>query len=204
MADRSRTPGEEDANLLYHEEYRDRKTKPPRGRTTSAEDRFDIVGKKTVRIDGRRIVTGDAPYTHDIKLRGMLVGKILRSPHACAEVVSVDLEDARSLPGVKAVIRLKEGTVKYAGEQVAAVAAVDGRTAREALKRVKVEYRVLPHVVVEEEARSDEAPRVYDIPNVRKFNEYDRGDVERGLQEADVVLERTWRTKIAAHNPDAT
>ena len=115
----------EDATLLYHEEFRDKKTEEPEVAPSPEKDKFEIIGKSTTRIDGKKIVTGRAPYTHDIKLRGMLHGKILRSLHACAEVISVDVGKAQSLAGVKAAIQLKEGRVTYAGEQVAAVAAVD-------------------------------------------------------------------------------
>ncbi|MBN2266098.1 MAG: hypothetical protein JW775_09830, partial [Candidatus Aminicenantes bacterium] len=102
---------------------------------------FAHVGKATSRVDGREIVTGRAKFTHDIKLRGLLVGKILRSPRAAAEVVSVDLAPALALPGVKAALKLADGKVLYAGQQVAAVAAVDEGTAEKALGLIKVEYR---------------------------------------------------------------
>ncbi len=98
----------EDASLLYHEEFRDMKTEEPEVAPSPEKDKFEIIGKSTTRIDGEKIVTGRAPYTHDIKLRGMLYGKILRSPHACAEVISMDISQAQSLPGVKAAIQLKK------------------------------------------------------------------------------------------------
>ena len=164
-----------------------------------------FIGKATPRVDGREVVTGRAEYTHDVRLKDMLFGMILRSPHASAEVVSIDLAPARALPGVRAALPLAEGRVRYAGQQVAAVAAVDGRTAEKALGLVRVEYKVLPSVVEWEKAREAEAPRVREAkPNVEKFSEAARGDVEKGFREADVVLERTYRTAFEVHNPAET
>ncbi len=199
----------EDSTLLYHEEYRDKKTIKPEIAPEPKKDKFEIIGQSTSRIDGRRIVTGRAPFTHDVKLRGMLCGKILRSPHACADIISMNLSKARDLPGVKAVLQLKEGRVKYAGEQVAAVAAKDEKTATEALKLIEVEYKPLPFVVTVEKAMEDGAPKVHgdrDRENVprKPFNDYNRGDIEKGFNEAEVVIERTYKTAVEIHHPAET
>ena len=177
----------------------------PAAATAAEKGDFRHIGKGTNRVDGREIVTGRARFTQDIKLRGMLIGKILRSPHACAEVVSVDLRPAQALPGVLAALKLAEGKVRYAGQQVAAVAAVDERTAEKALALVKVEYRPLPFVVDWQRARDPNAPQVRDgKPNLDKLNDYSRGDVEKGFREADVVLQRTYRTGFEIHHPTET
>ena len=166
---------------------------------------YRLIGKSTSRIDGREIVTGRAKYTQDVKLRGMLIGKILRSPRAAAEVVSIDLAPALAVPGVMAAMKLAEGKVRYAGQQVAAVAAVDERTAEKALALIKVDYKSLPYVVDWEKARDASAPQVRDgKPNVETINEYSRGDVEKGFAEADVVVEHTYRTGFEVHNPTET
>jgi xanthine dehydrogenase YagR molybdenum-binding subunit len=166
---------------------------------------YTYIGRPTARVDGREIVTGRAKYTHDIKLRGMLIGKILRSPRAAAEVVSIDLAPALAVPGVVAALKLAEGKIRYAGQQVAAVAAVDEPTAEKALALIKVEYKILPFVVDWEKARDASAPQVRDgKPNVEKFNEYARGDVEKGFAEADVVIEKTYRTGFETHHPTET
>ena len=166
---------------------------------------YRYIGKLSTRVDGRMIVTGQAKYTHDVKLLGMLIGKILRSPRAAAEIVSIDLAPALALPGVVAAVKLAEGKVRYAGQQVAAVAAVDERTAEKALGLIKVEYKTLPYVVDWEKARDASAPQVRDgKPNVEKINEYSRGDVEKGFAEADVVVEKTYRTGFEVHNPTET
>lgn len=194
----------EDQNLLYHEEFGGMESEEPEKAPSPEKEKFKIIGQSTPRIDGEKIVTGHAPYTHDIKLSGMLHGKILRCPHACAEIVSVDLSKAESLLGVKAALKLKEGQVKYAGEQVAAVAAEDENKAEEALKLIKVEYKTLPFVVTEEKAMEDGAPQVHDRLNVEKFNDYNRGDIEKGFKEADAVLERTYKTAVEIHHTAET
>ena len=166
---------------------------------------YKHIGKYTPRVDGHKIVTGRARYTHDVRLPGQLVGKVLRSPHASAEIVSIDLGPAKSLPGVMAALALAEGKVRYAGEQVAALAAVDEATAEKAIGLVKIEYKVLPAVVEWEAARERGAPQVRDgKPNVEKFSEAARGDVEKGFKEADLVLERTYRTTYEIHHPTET
>ena len=199
----------EDSTLLYYEEFRDKKTIKPEKAPEPEKDKFIIIGQKTPRIDGERIVTGRAPFTHDIKLKDMLCGKILRSPHACADIVSIDLSKARSLPGVKAALQLKEGRIKYVGEQVAAVAAKDEKTAEEALKLIKLEYKLLPFAVTVERAMEKGAPQVHgdrgsaNVP-AKPFNDYNRGDIEKGFSEADVVIERTYKTAVEIHHPAET
>ncbi len=167
--------------------------------------KFNIIGRDTLRIDGHKIVTGKAPFLNDIRLRGMLVGKTLRSPHPHAEIVAIDLSKAKSLPGVKAVIGLDREKARYIGNHVAAVAAGDEQTAEKALKLIEVEYKPLPYVVSVEKSMEEGAPRVYDKrPNVEKIRDEKRGDVELGFKEADVVLERTYKTAIEIHHPAET
>ncbi|NIM90261.1 MAG: molybdopterin-dependent oxidoreductase [Candidatus Aminicenantes bacterium] len=204
MRKRKELSGIEEDSLLYHEEFRDKETEEPAVLPAPEKEEFKILGKSTTRIDGQKIVTGQALYTHDIKLRGMLCGKILRSPFACAEVVSVDLSEAQNLPGVHAVLQLRTGRVNYAGEQVAAVAAVDEKTADKALRLIKVIYNPLPFAVTEEKAKQEGAPRVHQVANVQKFNDYSRGDIEKGFKEADVVLERNYKTAVEVHQPAET
>ena len=94
----------EEASLLYRAETGEIISDNPPAPPAETEEKFKYIGAYTKRLDGKRIVTGKAPYTRDIKLKGMLIGKILRSPHAKAEVVSVDLNAAKNLKGVKAVL----------------------------------------------------------------------------------------------------
>jgi xanthine dehydrogenase YagR molybdenum-binding subunit len=178
----------------------------PQGKETPAPapSEFKLIGKPTPRVDGKLVVTGRAMYTHDIFFKDMLYAKILRSPHASAEVAAVDLSAAQNLPGVKAVLKLKEGRVKYEGEQIAAVAAVNEKIAEEALKLIKVDYRTLPHVVTPEKAMAEGAPRVRDSANLEKINEYSRGNIDQGFAEAEVTIERTYRTAIEIHQTAET
>ena len=178
----------------------------PQGKETPAPapSEFKLIGKPTPRVDGKLVVTGRAMYTHDIFFKDMLYAKILRSPYASAEVAAVDLSAAQNLPGVKAVLKLKEGRVKYEGEQIAAVAAVSEKIAEEALKLIKVDYRTLPHVVTPEKAMAEGAPRVRDSANLEKINEYSRGNIDQGFAEAEVTIERTYRTAIEIHQTAET
>ncbi len=137
--------------------------------------KYAVVGEGLPRIDGPEKATGQAKFTVDIKLPGMLYGKILRSPYPHARIISIDTSAAEALPGVKAVITGKDiGEVRYAfvdtprypaderplaidkvryiGDEVAAVAAVSEAVAEEALGLIKVEYEVLPAVFTPEEA----------------------------------------------------
>jgi len=194
----------EDSNLRYIETAKNVPQAPIETTPAPTGKDFKYIGKYTPRVDGKKIVTGAAPYIHDIKLRGMLTGKILRSPHAKADILSVDLSKARALPGVKAAIQLKEDRVSYFGDEVAAVAAADERTADEALKLITVKYRPLPYAVTEKKAREDSAPIVRKGPNVVPFNTYSRGDTEAGLKEADAVFKADYKTAVEIHHPAET
>jgi len=178
----------------------------PQGKETPAPapSEFKLIGRPTPRVDGKLVVTGRAKYTHDIFFKDMLYAKILRSPYASAEVAAVDLSAAQNLPGVKAMLKLKEGRLKYEGEQIAAVAAVSEKTAEEALKLIKVDYKALPHVVTPDTAMADGAPRVHESANVEKINEYSRGNIDQGFAEAEVTIERTYKTAIEIHQTAET
>jgi CO/xanthine dehydrogenase Mo-binding subunit len=181
-----------------------------------------IVGKRHPKIDGAERVSGQATYASDIYLPGMLYGKILRSPHPHAKVVSIDAEKAKALPGVKAVITAKDiadlswyqapgrshhdmpiltDTARFAGDDIAVVAAVDEDRAQEALDLIKVEYQPLPFVLDPEEALKPAAPKIH--PKGNLFGEKPvilvRGDIEKGFQEADLVYESRYYTPMLQH-----
>ena len=133
---------------------------------------YDVVGRPTPKKDGMLKALGRAEYADDISMPGMLHGKLLRSPHPHARIVRIDISRAQALPGVRAVVTGKDfpgvkygnlpqtrdylplaiDTVRYIGEEVAAVAAIDEDTAEEALDLVQVEYELLPAVFDPEEA----------------------------------------------------
>jgi xanthine dehydrogenase YagR molybdenum-binding subunit len=125
--------------------------------------RFDTGEASGPRLEAGDKVTGGAVYTTDVRHPGQLEGMILRSPHPHARVISVDLEPARAHPGVGAAIELlgDERLVRYVGQEVAAVAAADRRTAEEALALVRVRYDQLPAAIGAEAARREGAPTVY-------------------------------------------
>jgi xanthine dehydrogenase YagR molybdenum-binding subunit len=196
----------EDPYLEYQEMARPQGQAPgakPAPASAPAEG-FKIIGKPTPRVDGAKIVTGDAHYTQDLYFDDMLYAKILRSPHAAAEVVSIDLGPALAYPGLKAALKLQEGRVRWVGDQVAAVAAVSESAAEEALALIKVEYKVLPHVIDDLEATEAGAPQVTDQANVQTSNAINRGDVEKGFKEAEVTIERTYRTNWEVHQTAET
>lgn len=167
-----------------------------------------MIGKRIYNVDSLVKATGKAIYGIDLKLPGMLHGKILRSPFPHARVLWVDTEKAKRLPGVKAVITAEDtpkikygsqiddeyplavGRVRFIGDEVAAVAAVDEEIAWEALEQIKVEYEELPAVFSPREAMEQGAPRIHDgESNVVTHIGFERGNVARGFQEADYVLE---------------
>ena len=201
-------PPIDDAFAEYEELSRPQgtQTAPPAPAPQPKSSDFKYIGKPVPRVDGRMIVTGAARYTHDLAFDNMLVGKILRSPHACADIVAMDLAAAQALPGVKAVLRLKDDRIRWAGEPIAAVAAVSDSRADEALALIKVEYKVLPHVTAPDKAMEKGAPQVMDQSpgNVLKANDASRGDIEKGFKEADILLERTYKTAWEVHQPTET
>lgn len=187
----------------------------------SAEREFTVVGKAANRVDGRDRVTGAARYTYDIQPPGLLYAAVLRSPHPHARIVTLETSEAEKLPGVRAVLSkhnapriswyagasfLFDDELRFAGEEIAAVAADDLDTARDALRLIRVEYEVLPHVLDGEASAQPGAPQIHPRGNVLKDDDgregslYSRGDVARALGEADVVVEQTYRTPTAVHN----
>ena len=177
-------------------------------------EKFSYIGKDTKRIDTASKATGEALFAADLTLPRMLVGKILRSPHAHARIVAIDSSKAEKLPGVKAVITAKDTCgdkwgvfrytqdqqflptekVRYVGEEVAAVAAVDEDTALEALSLIDVAYEVLPAVYTIEDALAPGAPQLHDVypSNINVHVVIDVGDVEKGFTDSYLVREDTF------------
>ncbi len=180
-----------------------------------------IVGTLRPRVDAYERVSGTAVYPSDVVLPQMLYGAILRSPHANAVVKGVDASRAQALPGVRAVISAFTPTdrsirghetllreelfvpqCRFEGEVVAAVAADTPYQAADAIRAIAVEYDVLPFLADERRALDSDAPLVHETGNrVSAPGRYSRGDVEGGFAEADVVLEREYRTEAEIHTP---
>ncbi|MGJ7508991.1 xanthine dehydrogenase family protein molybdopterin-binding subunit [Variovorax sp. GT1P44] len=169
------------------------------------------LGTDIPQVTARAKVLGRAMYAGDIKVAGMLHGKVLRSPYPHARIVSIDTSEALALPGVKAVLTgadapramwgvhhkerriLAEGLVRFAGEEVAAVAATTEEIARDALDLIRVEYEELPAILTPEEALDEEAPGVHPgRNNVSHEIRFERGDVAAGFASAHVVHEATY------------
>ena len=166
---------------------------------------LNVAGTSVVRRDLEVKLTGEARYTADLKLPGMLYGAILRSPHPHADILSVDATEALRLPGVRAVVTPFDATygrlapdmsildtrVRFVGDEVVAVAADDPDTARAALELIRVEYAVLPHYMTPEAALAPDAVAIHPGGNLAlgEVMSLERGSVAKGFAAADVVLE---------------
>src|SRR5438477_11093588 len=196
---------------------------------------FKWVGTRPVRPDGVPKVTGRALYGADLTMPGMLVGRILRSPHAHARIRSIDASKAAALAGVKAVVTsadfpeqkfeyigpervaqnfwhmtrniMAREKVLYEGHAVAAVAAISKAVADQALSLIEVDYEVLPHVIDVDEAMKPDAPLLFEDmitrgvepaptkpSNIAKRVEFKIGDIDAGFAEADVIVEKEFKT----------
>jgi len=211
---------------------------------------YSVIGKRLPRLDSNLKVTGEANFTGDIRLPGMLYGKILRSPYPHAKILNIDISKALKLPGVKAVVTGKDtpgikygcidipqypadknplavDKVRYIGDDVAAVAAIDEDTAEEALELIHVDYEPLPAVFDPEEAMREDSPLIheYTVRNIdaryrpdelSKLTEsetvglghnicakiyWDFGDIDEGFKNSDYIREDTFRTASVTHCP---
>jgi xanthine dehydrogenase YagR molybdenum-binding subunit len=157
-----------------------------------------VVGRDAVRQDARQRVRGEARYTADVQLPGMLHTAVLRSPHAHARVKGIDLAPALGLPGVHGALgpgdaKGLEEEAGYCGAAVAAVAADTFAQARRAVEAINVEWELLEAVLDPEEAVRREQ---FTTPS----STYERGDFDKALESADVVIEGTYRTSVVLHN----
>ena len=160
-----------------------------------------LLGKRIERLDGPAKVTGAAKYSYDIDRPGLLHGRILRSPHPHARVVSIDLGPAQKAPGVKSAMAVVEqgATVMYQGEEVAALAAATEEQADDALRLIKVEYEVLPHIATEALALRPDAPAVFKDGNIKAGDTEESGSVDTGFQQAAHVVEQSYSTQVQTH-----
>ena len=169
------------------------------------------IGVSLPRRDLPEKLTGEAIYTSDVRLPGMLHGAILRSPYAHARIIAVDASQAAGLPGVYAVLTpfdapsgrvapdmpILDTKARFVGDEVAAVAAEDEDTARQALRLIEVTYEPLPFVTDPVEAMNPGAPRVHDGSNLvgGKPIALERGNVEEGFAQADRIFEDEFATQ---------
>jgi 4-hydroxybenzoyl-CoA reductase subunit alpha len=191
-----------------------------------AQREFALIGQRLRKIDGYGKVTGATVYADDMTFPGMLHGKILRSPHPHARILSIDTSEAEALPGVHAVVTGREMAVKYCiipwtrdeyplcvdrvryiGDGVAAVAAVDEETANRALRLIRVEYELLEPVLEPERALEPDAPQLHDSGkpgrngNITKHVHLEFGDVDAALASSNVVVEGVYFFQGTTHTP---
>jgi CO/xanthine dehydrogenase Mo-binding subunit len=169
---------------------------------------LSVVGKSVPIKDAKEKVTGTLEYAVDFELPGMVFGKILRSPHAHAKIKKIDTSKAEALSGVLGVVsyldapdrdwnscwfnyrgHIFDEKVRFVEDDVAAVAATTEEIAEEALQLIEVEYDVLPAVFEPEEALKSDAPQVRMEGNAREPRIVNWGDVTKGLEESDIVVE---------------
>jgi 4-hydroxybenzoyl-CoA reductase alpha subunit len=186
---------------------------------------FSVIGKRLPRVDALAKVTGEAIYTTDINLPRMLCGRILRSPYAHARILNIDTSRAEGHPGVKGIITWKDigddkkrffygaiqpdeyplavDKVRFIGDEIAAVAAVDEESAREALNMIEVSYEPLPAVFELDEAMKPGAPQIHEHAkgNISWRLYQDLGDVEEGFRQADHIREDRFATGFQCHAP---
>ncbi len=184
------------------------------------------IGKDVPRLEDPKLLAGRATYTDDVRLPGMLHAAVLRSPHAHARIARIDTSRARALPGVVAVVTgedartltnplpafcaepvvqyaLAVDKVRFAGEAVAAVAAVDRYTAEDAAALIDVEYELLPVLTDPYEAMKPEAPKIHDtLPSNLVFEKtMSFGDVDGEFARAHRVIRRRLRWHRASAQP---
>lgn len=191
------------------------------GKDAPWSEGFRVIGKPNPKIDGLAKATGQAVYADDIALPGMLHVKFLRSPHLHANIRGIDASKALALPGVHAVLTgedfpikygvipwtpdenaLAYGKVRFIGDEVAAVAAIDEDTANAALKLIEVDYEGLHGYLTPEDSLERKEPQIHEQTpeeiakrhrgNVSKYVRLDFGDTEAGLEAADVVVEHDY------------
>lgn len=182
------------------------------------EKKFNVINQSKPRMDGVEKVTGKARYAADIYMEGMLYAGVLRSPHSSAKVVRIDTEKAKQIEGVEAVVTFAEmpktktwsnyryltDRIRYAGDCVAMVAAQSKALVDDALEAIEVEYEELPGVYTIDEALEDGAPLVHENYEKNIFTDsmfhIRKGDVETGFAQADVIVEREYRTQFIEHS----
>lgn len=180
--------------------------------------KYHEIHQSKPRIDGVEKVTGKALYAGDLYMDGMLYAGVLRSPHASARVVKIHTEKARALEGVEAVVTFADmkktkswagymyltDHIRYVGDCVAMVAAQSKALVDDALEAIEVEYEKLPGVYTIEDALAEGAPLVHPQYQNNIFSDsyypIRKGDIEKGFEQAEVIIEREYRTQYIEHS----
>lgn len=202
--------GEHEMQVGFPGDNRRVKVQVPDGDLTPWDlgSKLATVGGRSDRVDAIAKVTGKARYAHDINLPGMLSGAILRSPHPRASLRSLDLSEALAMPGVQAVVPLKEPgkRIRYVGDPVAAVAAKSLDQARDALELIVAEYDVEEHHIDLLETQG--APTIVDgdisdpwpEPRPAAGRRDADPDMQRAIDESDLSAQATWTMEVQTHS----
>ncbi len=183
------------------------------------QDKYKIIGKPEKRVDVLGKVTGKAKFADDYNVKHQLYGKVLRAKYPHARILKIDTSKAKNLPGVEAVLTADDipgskvfgivvqnqsilafDKVRYLGDGLAIVAAKTKEIAEEALELIEVEYEVLPVVTDPEEAIMPDAPKIHGDNNIFVHHKVRKGDIEKGFQEADYIIERKFKTQFIEHS----
>ncbi len=176
------------------------------------------IGKKIPRYDGYAKVSGKAVYTFDINLPNMVYGKILRSEIPHGKIKSIDISKAKSTDGVLDILtfentpdynwygnssKLFDQVVRYEGDEIACICAETQKDAEEAAKKIIISYEKLPFEVDAEKSFKSENLKIHESGNIsrEKPDEYSRGNVDDGFEQSEIIVEDTYSTQIAIHNP---
>jgi xanthine dehydrogenase YagR molybdenum-binding subunit len=146
---------------------------------------------------------GAAKYSSDVQPQGWLYGMILRSRWPKARITRINLDKAQQIPGIRAAVLVREGerTVRYYGEELAAVAGTSKQACLDALRAIEVEAKPLPFVVREEDAKDEASPRVWEnAPNLSKPRVTERGDPDKAFGECAAVVEGFYTTPVQLHH----
>lgn len=191
---------------------------------------YKVIGSNVNRLDAVAKVTGKAKYADDFFERDMLIGKVLRSPYAHAIIKEINTEEAKKLKGVEAIITYKDlpnikfstaghpwsleenhrdiedrliltNKARFVGDAIAAVIAENEIIANKALKLIKVEYEVLPHIIKAEDAIKEDAPIIHEDKTNNILSEFgsESGNVEKDFEEAYSIFEDEFETSIVQH-----
>ncbi len=182
------------------------------------EAELTVAGQSLNRTDDPLKVTGKLRFGADYSQEGFLHGKILRSPHPHALIKAIDTTKAEALEGVAAVLTAKDvrgrngfgaiipdqpvicsDKVRFIGDGVALVAAETEKIAHEALALIEVDYEPLPAVFDPRDAMKEDAPKIHEGGNLLSYDKLRKGDVDKGFERADVILERTYEVPFLEH-----
>lgn len=186
--------------------------------TVPKKEMSRAVGESFHRIDSLDKVLGSAKFASDLERVGMLYAKVLRSPHSHAEIERIDTSRAKSIIGVEAILTaadipgrnrvgifhldqpvLADDKVRYVGDPIAVVAAISEEVAERALSHIEIDYRPLPELSDPLRSLRDDAPQIHDEGGPLFVRRIERGNVERGFRDADIIIQNTYTTPFNEH-----